>query len=208
MTQLASHKSHAQDAGLERARRCAPRTNASCWSESLSASTVSHAQDALAGLRRWSLERDDESDPGGRIYRDSAGTIYHSVTRILGATAPEEQQKALERWLERPGSEADRRSAAHRGTLTHSHAEFLLKTARKLAASTANKRGGWVTGSDGLERCSSKITAWGLKKAVEGTPSAAWSAAGYARGLRSDLERMERDWSVMTPPKRGSEATE
>ena len=72
------------------------------------ASHKSHAQDALAGLRKWQLERDDESDPGGRIYRDSAGTIYHSVTRILSATAPEEQQEALRKWLERPNSEADR----------------------------------------------------------------------------------------------------
>ncbi len=145
---------------------------------------VSHAQDALAGLRRWQLERDDISDPGGRIYKDSAGTIYHSVTRILGATAPEEQQAALARWLERPGSEGDRAIAAERGTLTHSHAEYLLKTANKLARQTANKRGAWKTGSDGLERYPRSITAWGLKKAVEGAPSAAWSAAGYARGLR------------------------
>ena len=171
----------------------------------------SHAQDALAGLRKWQLERDDESDPGGRIYKDSAGTIYHSVTRILGATAPEEQQAALQRWLERPGSEGDRALAAERGTLTHSHAEYLLKTANKLARQTANKRGAWslrctacggsardedwgvnhtcprcgaVGATDGLERYPRSITAWGLKKAVEGAPSAAWSAAGYARGLR------------------------
>ena len=86
------------------------------------ASIESHPQDALAGLRKWQLERDDESDPGGRIYRDSAGTIFHSVTRILSATAPEQQQEALRKWLERPGSEGDRALAAERGTLTHSHA--------------------------------------------------------------------------------------
>ena len=115
-------------------------------------SRKSHAQDALAGLRRWSLERDDESDPGGRIYRDNQGNVFHSVTRILGKTAPEEQRAALARWLERPNSEADRALAAERGTLTHSHAEYLLKTANKLARQTANKRGAWKTGSDGLER--------------------------------------------------------
>ena len=54
-------------------------------------------QDALAGLRKWRLERDDESDPGGRVYRDQAGTVYHSVTRILSATAPPHQQAALQR---------------------------------------------------------------------------------------------------------------
>ena len=155
MTQLESHKSHAG------------------------------TQDALAGLRRWQLERDDESDPGGRIYRDSEGNVFHSVTRILGATAPAEQQKALERWLERPGSEGDRAMAAERGTLTHSHAEYLLKTARKIAYHAANKRGAWSKGrSDGLVAPPRSLTSYGLKKAVEGAPSAAWSAAGYARGLR------------------------
>lgn len=37
----------------------------------------SHAQDALAGLRKWTLERDDSSDLGGRIYRDPTGGVYH-----------------------------------------------------------------------------------------------------------------------------------
>jgi len=146
--------------------------------------TVTGTQDALAGLRRWQLERDDESDPGGRIYRDGTGTIYHSVTRILSATAPEAQQEALRKWLERPGSEGDRALAAERGTLTHSHAEYLLKTANKLVRNTANRRGLWRTGSDGLERAPKAITAWGLEKAIQGAPSPSWSASGYARGLR------------------------
>ena len=172
---------------------------------------VTGAQDALAGLRRWQLERDDESDPGGRIYKDSAGTIYHSVTRVLAATAPAEQQAALQRWLERPGSEADRTLAAERGTLTHSHAEYLLKTANKLVRNTANRRGLWqlrctacggtansqrwndshkcprcgaVGASDGLERAPKAITAWAMEKAIQGAPSPSWSASGFARGLR------------------------
>ena len=89
--------------------------------------------------------------------------------------------------------------------------EVLLKTGNKLARQTANKRQacslrctacgrsarderwgvnytcphcGAVGASDGLERYPRSIAAWGLKKAVEGAPSAAWSAAGYARGLR------------------------
>ena len=146
----------------------------------------SHAgtQNALAGLRRWQLERDDESDPGGRIYKDSAGTIFHSVTRILSATAPEQQQEALRKWLERPNSEADRSLAAERGTLTHSHAEYLLKTANKLVRNTANRRGLWRTGTDGLERAPKAITAWAMEKAIQGAPSPSWSASGYARGLR------------------------
>ena len=146
--------------------------------------TVLERQEALAGLRRWQLERDDESDPGGRIYKDSAGTIYHSVTRILSATAPEQQQEALRKWLERPNSEGDRALAAERGTLMHSHAEYLLKTANKLVRNTANRRGLWRTGTDGLERAPKAITAWGLEKAIQGAPSPSWSASGYARGLR------------------------
>ena len=146
--------------------------------------TVAGTQNALAGLRRWQLERDDESDPGGRIYKDSAGTIYHSVTRILSATAPEQQQEALRKWLERPNSEGDRALAAERGTLMHSHAEYLLKTANKLVRNTANRRGLWRTGTDGLERAPKAITAWGLEKAIQGAPSPSWSASGYARGLR------------------------
>ena len=41
----------------------------------------------LAALKRSQLERDDISDPGGRIYRDGPGDIYHSVTRILKETS-------------------------------------------------------------------------------------------------------------------------
>ena len=56
---------------------------------------VSDLNSKLATLKGKYLERDDETDPGGRIYRDTAtGEIYHSV-RILSATAPEEQRKLL-----------------------------------------------------------------------------------------------------------------
>ena len=148
----------------------------------------SHPQDALAGLRKWRLERDDISDPGGRVYRDKAGTVYHSVTRVLSATAPESQKKALKNWLERPGSERDRAMAAERGTQAHAHAEYILKTAKKMAIHTANKRNAFKTGCDGLERAPSAITAWALQKAIQGAPRPAWSASGFARGLRHWIE--------------------
>ena len=46
-----------------------------------------------------------KTDEGGRIYRDKlSGQIYYTVTRILSATMPEENKKALDKWLERPGS--------------------------------------------------------------------------------------------------------
>ena len=142
-------------------------------------------QNALAALQRRTLRRDDETDPNGRLYWDDQGNKYFSVTRILGATAPDHQKQALERWLARPGSEQDRETAATRGTLSHNHAEYILKTGAQLARKAANKRGVWKTSKDGLERCPGSITAWGLERAIQGAPRVPWSAAGYARGLRS-----------------------
>ena len=141
--------------------------------------------DKLAALRNKTLVRDDESDPDGRIYVDKAtGEIFHSVTRILGTTAPEKQQKALESWLQRPGSNETREAAAKRGTGMHNHAEYVLKLAQRLARSTANRKGIWKEGEDGLYRCPQKITTWALEKAAAGAPRVAWASSGYARGLR------------------------
>jgi ATP-dependent exoDNAse (exonuclease V) beta subunit len=140
-------------------------------------------QQRLSKLRKSCLERDD-SGPF-RVYRNNNGDIFHSVTHILKNTAPEWQQQALERWLDRPNAAEDRDMAAQRGTLAHNHAEYLLKTGAKLARQTANKRGCWKTSKDGLERCPGSITRWGLERAIQGAPRVPWSAAGYARGLRS-----------------------
>ena len=142
-------------------------------------------QDKLAALRHKTLARDDESDPGGRVYKDlKTGEIFHSVTRILSATAPEEQQQALANWLERPDAPELRDMAATRGTAAHSSAEYVLKTASKLARATANKRNCWSVGKDGLYRAPKAITQWSLEKAIQGAPRVPWSASGYARGLR------------------------
>ena len=144
---------------------------------------VSDSQNALAGLRRWTLERDD-SGPH-RVYRDKRGNTYASVTHILKETSPQWQKDALDRWLERPTAPAERDLACQRGTLAHDHAEYVLKTAAKLARNSANKRGSWRTGDDGLERAPKGITTWALEKAIQGAPRVSWSASGYARGLRS-----------------------
>ena len=54
-------------------------------------------QDKLAALRNKTLERNDEQDPGGRIYIDkTSGEIYFSVTRILSATNDEQSKKRLD----------------------------------------------------------------------------------------------------------------
>lgn len=147
---------------------------------------MSDKNDRLAGLRAQYLERDDESDPGGRIYRDkSTGEIFHSVTRILSATKPEAQQKALERWKASPGAAETSAMACTRGHIAHNSAEFVLKTGARLARSTANKRGIWRVGSDGLYRAPSSVTKWGIEKAIASAPPVGFSGAGYARSLRA-----------------------
>ena len=141
--------------------------------------------DKLAALRNKGLVRDDESDPDGRIYKDlDSGEIFHSVTRILGTTAPMAQQKRLENWLARPGSNETREAAAKRGTGAHNHMEYVLKLAQRLARATSNKKGIWKPGDDGLYRCPEKITKWAMEKAAAGAPRVPWASSGYARGLR------------------------
>ena len=74
-------------------------------------------QNALAGLHKWNLERDDSNtEYPHRVYRDNKDNVYISVTHILGQTAPQEQKDALERWLNRPNSYEERDMAAKRGT--------------------------------------------------------------------------------------------
>lgn len=143
---------------------------------------ASEVQNRLAQLRKTRLVRDDSGSH--RVYRNKAGDVFHSVTHILKETSPEHQQKALERWLARPGSEQARETAATRGTLAHNHAEYILKTGAKLARQTANKRNCWKASQDGLERCPGSITRWGIERAIQGAPRVSWSASGYARGLR------------------------
>jgi len=84
---------------------------------------ASNTQDTLASLRRWRLEQDN-SGPF-RVYRDTKGTVYHSVTHILKETS---DKTGLERWEARLGpTEAtqQRNVAATRGNMAHSQAEYL-----------------------------------------------------------------------------------
>jgi hypothetical protein len=67
--------------------------------------------------------------------------------------------------------------------MAHNQAEYLLKTAQRLARSTANKRNAIKWDSNGLARIPAPITQWALKKVHENLPEVGWSAAGYARGL-------------------------
>jgi len=138
-------------------------------------------QNILASLRRWQLEQDN-SGPF-RVYRDQDGQIYHSVTHILKHTAPQAQKDALERWSKRASSGLERELACDRGTIAHEHCEYVLKTAAKLARQSANKKGSWSIWDDGLARPPKAITAWALKKSMEGAPKVAWPAREYARGL-------------------------
>jgi hypothetical protein len=140
-----------------------------------------NTQDTLANLRKWKLVQDN-SGPF-RVYRDAKGNVYSSVTHILGQTS---DRSGLERWEARlgPTEAAQQRDvAAKRGNLAHNQAEYLLKTAQRLARSTANKRNAIKWDELGLARIPSPITQWALSKVHPNIPEVGWSASGYARGL-------------------------
>jgi hypothetical protein len=150
-----------------------------------SISVPANTQDTLANLRKWKLVQDN-SGPF-RVYRDAKGNVYSSVTHILGQTS---DRTGLEQWVARTdkfyGAGAaiqERDTAAKRGNMAHNQAEYLLKTAQRLARSTANKRNAIKWDSNGLARIPAPITQWALKKVHENLPEVGWSAAGYARGL-------------------------
>ena len=138
-------------------------------------------QDTLAGLRRWRLEQDN-SGPF-RVYRDTRGNVYHSVTHILKETS---DKSGLERWEARLGpveATTQRNIAATRGNQAHSQAEYLLKTAQQLARSCANRRNAIRFDDNGLARIPAPITKWALEKVHPNVPKVGWSASGYARSL-------------------------
>jgi hypothetical protein len=140
-----------------------------------------NTQDTLAGLRQRRLVQDN-SGPF-RVYRDSKGTIYHSVTHILKETS---DTTGLDNWIKRLGPQEasqQRDVAANRGNMAHSQAEYLLKTSQRLARSTANKRNAIHWDDQGLARIPPKITQWALEKVYPGVPKVGFSASGYARGL-------------------------
>lgn len=139
---------------------------------------------ALDDLKRSRLERDDESDPNGRIYRDLDGNIYHSVTRILKETS--DSKAALEAWQARLGVDLaaqERNTAAERGTRTHNAAEYVLRTAKRLAEQSAAKRGVGYTTEDGLPAVPASLTRWAIKKALPSAPKVGLSANGYKKSL-------------------------
>ena len=140
-------------------------------------------QDVLAGLRRWRLEQDN-SGPF-RVYRNSKGEVFHSVTHIL-KESDEKCKAALARWEERLGpaeATAQRNIAATRGTQAHDQQEYYLKTTMQLARSAANRRNAIKFDDNGLARIPAPITKWALDKVHPNLPSVGWSSSGYARGL-------------------------
>ena len=146
---------------------------------------MSDLNDKLTALQQRLLERDDESDPGGRIYRDKvSGEIYHSVTRILGATAPEEQKKALEKWLERPDSSPKSR-----------HGRSPRNSSPQLRRICSQDRSTPCPSNSSKTQQLARFRRWplsstksshkmGAGKSHSRLPACAWSASGFARGLR------------------------
>lgn len=139
----------------------------------------------LAPLRRSALARDD-SGPS-RVYRDAAGNVFHSVTSILSVTR---DNSGLEQWANRLDSfygagaaEQERNTAATRGTQAHGQAEYLLKTALRVARSTANKRNCLRVDSYGLPHIPTDVWRWSVGRCMPRLPPVSLSAKGYARGL-------------------------
>lgn len=65
----------------------------------------------------------------GRHYECNKGKIYPSVTTVLRKTQNPGQQYGLRKWIQKVGEEEAEKikiAAAHRGTLTHAHAEKYL----------------------------------------------------------------------------------
>jgi hypothetical protein len=92
----------------------------------------------------------------------------------------------LERWVARLGeveATQQRNVAATRGNMAHNQAEYLLKTAQRLARSTANKRNAIHWDDNGLARIPSAITQWALQTVHPNIHRVGWSASGFARGL-------------------------
>lgn len=143
----------------------------------------------LSDLAKWKLERDDVSDPGGRIYRDTDGNVFHSVTRILKETS--DSKAALEAWMARLGEERamqERDTAAERGTRTHNSAEYVLRTAKRMATQTAKRKGSLYTDKQGLECTPAPLTRWAIKQVLPSAPKVGLSASGYRRSLLGWIE--------------------
>ena len=162
--------------------KVATETVPSMTEEELTRSLDDNPQDALANLRKWTLERDDTGD--FRVYRDKEGNVYHSVTHILKETSSQGEKAALAKWLKRPGSAAKGEMARQIGTLAHENLEYVFKTARTLCSNAGNKRNSWKIYADGLARPTKAITSWALKKAIQGAPSVPFAADLHARSLR------------------------
>jgi len=144
----------------------------------------------LAALKKWSLERDDETDPNGRIYRNADGQIFHSVTRILKETSG--SKAMLEAWIERLGVERatqERDVAAERGTRTHNAAEYVLRTAKRIGETTAKKKGSIYTDKHDLECVPASLTKWAIKQTLPSAPRVGLSANGYRKSLLGWIEK-------------------
>jgi len=143
-------------------------------------------QDLLASLRESSLERDDSKEM--RTYKDEKGNIYYSVTTILSNTVPEAKRRSLENWKSRPGSADDLEIAQNRGTISHEHCEYVLKSAAKINKNVCNERGNWKQYEDGLYRGPEATTKWSIKKILKREKTVHWTARRYATNLAHWIE--------------------
>ena len=143
-------------------------------------------QDLLASLRSSSLERDDSGEY--RIYKDTEGNNYYSVTTILSNTIPEAKRRSLERWKSKPTSAAELEIACNRGTITHEHCEYVLKVASKINRNICNARNSWKFYDDGLARGPKAIVEKAIKTARTRSSEVSWAARKYAENLAEWIE--------------------
>jgi len=148
---------------------------------------VEERQDLLASLRESSLERDDSQ--AMRTYKDTEGNIYYSVTTILSNTVPEAKRRSLENWKSRPGSADELELAQNRGTISHEHCEYVLKSAAKINKHVCNEKGNWIQYEDGLYRGPEATTKWAIKKILKREKTVHWTARKYATNLASWIEK-------------------
>lgn len=79
-------------------------------------------------LRRVEVGELENPNPF-RIYKDADGTVFPSITALLGSTKSEEAQTSLKKWQERVSSQEAQRVAnfaANRGTRLHNTLEAFL----------------------------------------------------------------------------------
>lgn len=118
-----------------------------------------------------------------RVYRDKYGRVLHSVTSILSATRDMSGIIAWRAWQGEQRADQILALASARGTNSHDRAEYLLKTAKKVAYHAAKKRNSLRYHETGLLEVPSAITRWALAEVYESMPAGKIYSNSFAEPL-------------------------